>query len=508
MSATAESCPSTTPATALFTSTVSPPSALDRVGDELRARVLGAEVGGEEHGRSAAGRDLLHDRGRRARGRGRGRRPAAPSAANSRAIALPIPEVDPVTSARSPCNRTGAGYATCGACRCDAGGGPRSLAPSRTPSGSLRVRTVDHVGKVIRWCRRRVVGTRPGRRCSPAPCSPAAAACPPRARRRSTTLGRRSAEAQQAADAAAARYEEAIGRLEQLGADIEDRKARIAAGKQEAAELSVLAERRAVTAYIGRDTLTDGSFLIEGGDPLDEVRRQKLLARTKEEEDDAVDRLVELNQDLAHEQRQLELQRTEQDRRGRSRWRRSRPSCRRSSRRRSRPSTSSRSSCDERRRQLARVSSRQPRHASASNRDNGKDYTGAYVSTGIVCPVQGAVSFIDSWGAPRHQGAHQGVDLMAATGTPNVAVVSGDVTFKEGGTSGLGAYLHGDDGNLYYYFHLSAYEGGARHVSQGEVIGYVGNTGDARYTAPHTHFEIHPGGGAAVNPYPSVAAVC
>ena len=118
------------------------------------------------------------------------------------------------------------------------------------------------------------------------------------------------------------------------------------------------------------------------------------------------------------------------------------------------------------------------------------------------------MSFIDSWGAPRHQGAHQGVDMMAATGTPNVAVVSGDVTFKEGGTSGLGAYLHGDDGNLYYYFHLSAYEGGARHVSQGEVIGYVGNTGDARYTAPHTHFEIHPGGGAAVNPYPSVAAVC
>jgi murein DD-endopeptidase MepM/ murein hydrolase activator NlpD len=314
------------------------------------------------------------------------------------------------------------------------------------------------------------------------------------------------ADAQRAADAAAARYEEAIGRLEQLGADIEDRKARIAAGKKEAAELSVLAERRAVTAYVGRDTLT-GSFLIEGGDPLDEVRRQKLLARTKEEEDDAVARLVALNADLAHDQRQLEVQRVEQERLVeqveeeqvvvQAQLQEAQQAVELLEEQLRREEEAARA------RELAAAAARE-----ASNRDNGRDYSGAYVTTGIVCPVQGAVSFIDSWGAPRHQGAHQGVDLMAATGTPNVAVVSGDVTYKGGGTSGLGAYLHGDDGNLYYYFHLSAYEGGARHVSQGEVIGFVGNTGDARYTAPHTHFEIHPGGGAAVNPYPSVAAVC
>ena len=102
-----------------------------------------------------------------------------------------------------------------------------------------------------------------------------------------------------------------------------------------------------------------------------------------------------------------------------------------------------------------------------------------------------------------------GVDLMAAAGTPDVAVVSGNVTFKSGGISGMGAYLRGNDGNLYYYyFHLSAFEGEARHVTQGEVIGYVGNTGDAQYTASHTHFEAHPGGRSAVNPYPSVRPVC
>ena len=78
---------------------------------------------------------------------------------------------------------------------------------------------------------------------------------------------------------------------------------------------------------------------------------------------------------------------------------------------------------------------------------------------------------------------------------PDVAVVSGSVTYKSGGTSGNGAYLSGDDGNLYYYFHLDSYADVARRVAQGEVIGYVGNTGDARYTATHTHFEIHPGHG-------------
>jgi murein DD-endopeptidase MepM/ murein hydrolase activator NlpD len=97
---------------------------------------------------------------------------------------------------------------------------------------------------------------------------------------------------------------------------------------------------------------------------------------------------------------------------------------------------------------------------------------------------------------------------MATRGTPNHAVVSGNVQMMSGATSGLGAFLYGDDGNLYYYFHLEAYEGGSRHVEQGEVIGYVGNTGDASGGATHTHFEVHPGGGPAVNPYPTVAAIC
>jgi murein DD-endopeptidase MepM/ murein hydrolase activator NlpD len=116
---------------------------------------------------------------------------------------------------------------------------------------------------------------------------------------------------------------------------------------------------------------------------------------------------------------------------------------------------------------------------------------------------------VDSWHDARPGGrAHEGVDLMAPRGTPNVAVVSGSVTMKSGGISGNGVHLQGDNGNLYYYFHLDAYEGGARQVTQGEVIGYTGNTGDASGGATHTHFEVHPGGGGAVNPYPVVRPIC
>lgn len=315
-------------------------------------------------------------------------------------------------------------------------------------------------------------------------------------------------EAQRAADDAGVRYEEAQGRLGQIGAEIEDLHARIEAGRVEAARLRSLARRRAVEAYIGRDLLAqEGGFLIEGGDPLDEVRRDKLLARTKEREDAQVDELAAVERDLAQQRHELEVRRAEQER-AVEQLKEEQATVQVQLR-------DAQTALDLLEEQLRREQEAQKARElaaavarEASNRANGRDYSGAYISTGIICPVRGAVTFVDSFGAPRHQGPHMGVDLMAAKGTPDVALVSGDVEFREGGLSGLGAYLHGDDGNLYYYFHLSAYEGAPRHVAQGDVIGYVGNTGDAQYTAPHTHFEIHPNGGSAVNPYPSVAAVC
>lgn len=125
------------------------------------------------------------------------------------------------------------------------------------------------------------------------------------------------------------------------------------------------------------------------------------------------------------------------------------------------------------------------------------------------CPVDGPVEFIDSWGFARSGGRrHQGVDMMASTGTPTVAPVSGEVVHRGSSLGGLSWYVYGDNGNMYYGTHLSAYANqGVGHVEAGTLIGYVGDSGNAA-GMPHLHFEIHPGGGSAVNPYPATAEAC
>lgn len=124
----------------------------------------------------------------------------------------------------------------------------------------------------------------------------------------------------------------------------------------------------------------------------------------------------------------------------------------------------------------------------------------------IVCPVAGPTAFGDTWGAPRPGGRrHQGVDMMSPLGTPLVAVESGSANFKTNRLGGNVIWLSGSSGTSYYYAHLSAWEGSSRSVSRGEVIGYVGATGNT--SANHLHFEVHING-RAVNPYPYVRAVC
>lgn len=149
-----------------------------------------------------------------------------------------------------------------------------------------------------------------------------------------------------------------------------------------------------------------------------------------------------------------------------------------------------------------------PASGGTSGGSTGAVSGGSSYIDGIVCPVAGPSAFGDTWGAPRSGGRrHQGVDMLGPTGTPLAAVVSGYAEFKTNTLGGNAVGLKGSNGNYYYYAHLDRWEGGSRNVTRGEIIGYMGDTGNATGT-PHLHFEIHPGGGAAVNPYPSVRAVC
>ncbi len=139
--------------------------------------------------------------------------------------------------------------------------------------------------------------------------------------------------------------------------------------------------------------------------------------------------------------------------------------------------------------------------------------TAPAITSITVFPVLGPCWFSDTWMAPRAGGRrHEGVDIIARTGQPLYAVVDGTITRqffdRPGSLGGNALRLTAADGTYFHYAHLSAFAEGVgldSRVVAGQVIGYVGSTGSS--SAPHLHFEYHPGGGAAVNPFPIVKAV-
>jgi hypothetical protein len=122
-------------------------------------------------------------------------------------------------------------------------------------------------------------------------------------------------------------------------------------------------------------------------------------------------------------------------------------------------------------------------------------------------PVGGEAAYTDDWLYPRFNPSfhlHEGNDIFAARGTPVRAPSDGTVRFTEGGAAGKSAYVTAADGTYYFMCHLDAFAripSGSR-VKQGDIVGTVGNTGNAQGGAYHLHFEIHPKGGGPVNPKP------
>jgi hypothetical protein len=141
----------------------------------------------------------------------------------------------------------------------------------------------------------------------------------------------------------------------------------------------------------------------------------------------------------------------------------------------------------------------------------------------IVFPVVGPVSYTDDFGDPRPQGRHEGNDIVAPKRALAVAAEAGNVKFWTTSiAAGCMLYLHGKSGTTYLYVHLNndvtlkndnrgkcvagtSYAKGLRDgqaVAAGQPVGYVGDSGDADGVHPHLHFEVHPDGKAAVDPYP------
>jgi murein DD-endopeptidase MepM/ murein hydrolase activator NlpD len=143
----------------------------------------------------------------------------------------------------------------------------------------------------------------------------------------------------------------------------------------------------------------------------------------------------------------------------------------------------------------------------------------------IIFPIIGPAVYHDDFGEPRPGGVHQGNDILAERHAPVVAVEAGKIVFwTTSASAGCMLYLYGSSGTTYQYIHLNndltarndnrgscvpgiAYAPGLHdgdHVAAGELIGYVGDSGDADGLHPHLHFELHPGDGKAVSPYASL----
>ncbi len=128
-------------------------------------------------------------------------------------------------------------------------------------------------------------------------------------------------------------------------------------------------------------------------------------------------------------------------------------------------------------------------------------------SRGFVCPVPGG-DFFNDWGFPRSGGRyHVGTDLFAPRGTPVLAPVSGYVHQIVGTIGGIQFRLEGNDGHRYIGTHMDSFGKGGE-VRAGEVIGYVGDSGNARGSRPHLHFEIILDRATNTNPYPYLQEAC
>jgi murein DD-endopeptidase MepM/ murein hydrolase activator NlpD len=302
-------------------------------------------------------------------------------------------------------------------------------------------------------------------------------------------------DARAAADAAAVRLNEAMSRYETLGDEILSLETRIAQGRDEVARLRAAVQRRAVAAYLRGGPATDDlvAQLFEGRDLGESLRRTTLIEAANDHDDQVSRDLEALERDLDHDRHDAVAARAQQEK--------ALATLREEQKVVDEKAAVAEKARDDMKARFARDAAprgtpkRGPAGVVIVNPGGGP----------FQCPVHGA--FSDDWGQPRSGGRpHQGTDVFAPQGTPVVAVGAGSVSYGSDPTGGGNTASVSANGNTYNYLHLSGFAGDARSVAQGEVIGYVGQTGNA--VGPHLHIEIHPGGGAGINPYPTLSQYC
>jgi murein DD-endopeptidase MepM/ murein hydrolase activator NlpD len=305
--------------------------------------------------------------------------------------------------------------------------------------------------------------------------------------------------ARQAAFDATARYDEAQTTYYELADQITSTRERVAAFERDVDALRTVAKARALQAYKGEDFNID--IVMSGTNVMDAMRRTALLEGLNAKGNEAIERLETMTADLRSQEAALRDRIAQQEKVV--------------------------VDLDAKRAALQNILGDADKAADELEarldeehrsdefgarlqqaRDAARRSSGGPAGAGpFQCPLPGS-TFTDTFGAARSGGrGHQGVDMMAARGTPILATVTGIVSHSTSGLGGNQIWLAGTDGNSYFYAHLQGYVGAEGLVSAGDVIGKVGDTGNARGT-PHLHFEIHPGGGKAIDPYPTVRAHC